>query len=77
MGRSKANSAYGGGHLKNISHQHLIFVKIDVFDVNTNVKKGPEPPNTDLFAKNKLEGVDLRRKMQGLRNSHLLYGPSW
>ena len=40
-------------------------------------KKVQSPPKPICSAKNKLEGVDLRRKMQGLRNSHLLYGPSW
>ena len=41
------------------------------------VPKGPEPPKPICLTKHKLEGVDLRRKMQGLRNYHLLYGPSW
>ena len=40
MDRTKANSAYGGGHLKNRSHQNLLFVKTDVFDVNTKDTKG-------------------------------------
>ena len=57
-----------------------MFVKMDVFDVSKNIEKGSKrsrAPKTDLFTKHKLEGVDLRRKMQGLRNYHLLYGPSW
>ena len=41
------------------------------------VQKGPEATKPILLAKNKEEGLELRRKMQGLRNYHLLYGPSW
>ena len=51
--------------------------KTDVFDVTQKLQKGPEPPTPILLTNKKLKGVDLRRKMQGLRNSHLLYGPSW
>ena len=35
------------------------------------LKKNPEAPTPILLTKNKLEGVDLRRKMQELRNYHL------
>ena len=80
MGRSKVNQAYGGGHLKIVSHQNLILVKTDVFDFKKQVKKAktcPEPPKPTFLTKHKLEGVVLRRNRQGLRNAHFLYGPSW
>ena len=53
-----------------------MLVETDVFDVKEKVEKGakgPEAPKPICLAKTKLEGVDLRRKMQGLRNYHLLY----
>ena len=56
---------------QNILAKNIIFVKIDVFDVQKKVQKGPEPPKPICLAKNKLKGLDLRRNMQGLRNSHL------
>ena len=73
--------AHGGGHLKIISCRNLMFVKTDVLlrqqTSQKKAQKGPEPPTPMFLTKSKPEGVDLRRNMQGLRNSHLLYGPSW
>ena len=77
--------------LRLISHMEVVILKIyltkihvlskptfvDVKQKYKNVQKGPEPNKPILLAKNKLEGLDLRRNMQGLRNCHLLYGPSW
>ena len=64
-----------------LSYQKLFCVKMDVFDVTKKVdegqQNGPELPKPICLAKDKLKGVGLRRKMQGLRNYHLLYGPSW
>ena len=62
---------------QNVLTKNIMLVKTDVFDVNKKVQKGPEATTPICLANKKLEGVDLRRKMQGLRNHHLLYGPSW
>ena len=55
--------------------KQIMLVKTDVVDVQKKVKQGPKksraPLKPILLAKNKLEGVDLRREMQRLRNSHL------
>ena len=70
-----------------IFHFSLVTMKVHIKDGNFSTpaffasdrplpvyfwsKKLPEPPKPICLAKNKLEGVGLRRKMQGLRISHL------
>ena len=59
------------------THKNQILIKTDVFDVSKKDQKSPAAPKPICSSKIKLEGLELRRKMQGLRNYHLLYGPSW
>ena len=41
------------------------------------VQKGPAAPKSIFLVKQKEDGVELTWNMPGLRNYHLLYGPSW
>ena len=41
------------------------------------VEKRPTAPKPIFWVGKKDDGVDLNRKLHLLRNSHLLYGPSW
>jgi len=46
------------GHFQNLSHQNMVLVKTDVFDVKQKVQKGTKRssgPKTNLFDKSKKE----------------------
>ena len=45
--------------------------------VSKKIQKGPAAPRSIWWVKQKEERADLTWRMPGLRNAHLLYGPSW